>query len=326
MKERILEVLKNNNEEFISGEKLSKEFGISRAAIWKYMKALKEEGYKIESVSKKGYRLDNAPDLLTYGEFKPYLKTKCIGRNCIHFNTIDSTNLVAKKLAQQGEPHGTVIIAEEQTTGRGRLGRVWVSPKSTGIWLSVILRPDISPFMASKLTLLGAAAVERALENLGINAYIKWPNDIVLNNKKVCGILTEMSGEIDRVNYIIMGIGINVNMNSFPENIENIATSLKIQAGNEIDRKLLLAHVLNNFEVFYEAFIEKSDFSEVLNICRNKSILLGKEVKLISGNSEKSVKALDLDEDGELLVQYEDGTQGKVISGEVSVRGLYGYV
>lgn len=326
MKEEILEALKNNTEDFISGEKLSKEFGISRAAIWKHMKALKEEGYKIESVSKKGYRLDYAPDLLTYGEFKTHLNTRDIGSNCIHYETIDSTNLLAKKLAREGAVHGTIVIAEEQTTGRGRLGRTWVSPKSTGIWVSIILRPDINPFMASKLTLVGAAAVEKAMEKMEINSYIKWPNDIVLNNKKVCGILTEMSGEIDRVNYIIMGIGINVNMNSFPEDIKNIATSLKIETGNEVDRKLLLANILNNFEVLYDYFIQENNLNEVLDICRSRSILLGKEVKLINGTNERKAKALDLDDEGELVVQYEDGTLGKVVSGEVSVRGLYGYV
>lgn len=325
MKEKILEALKNNND-FISGEKLSRELGISRAAVWKHIKGIKEEGYKIESVSKKGYKLDYSPDLLTYSEIKDFLETKSLGRNFIHYDTIDSTNLMAKKLAREGAVHGTVVLAEEQTSGRGRLGRTWISPKGTGIWVSIILRPNISAYAVSKLTLLGAAAVERAMDNMGIDAYIKWPNDLVLNSKKICGILTEMSGEMDRVNYIVMGIGINVNMNSFPEEVSNMATSLKLETGKEVDRKTLLAALLNYLERFYNTFIEEGNFSQVVNICRKKSVLLGKEVKLINGDDVKKAKAVDLDEDGELVVQYENGTLGKVLSGEVSVRGLYGYV
>ncbi|MPN39162.1 Bifunctional ligase/repressor BirA [bioreactor metagenome] len=180
--------------------------------------------------------------------------------------------------------------------------------------------------MASKLTLIGAAAVERAMEEVGIEAYIKWPNDIVLNNKKVCGILTEMSGEMDRVNYIVMGIGINVNTNSFPEEINSIATSLKIETGREVDRKLLVAGILNNFENLYNKFIIENNFNQVIDICRNKSVLLGKDVRLINGENIRKAKAIDIDDDGELIVQYEDGVLGKVLSGEISVRGLYGYV
>jgi BirA family biotin operon repressor/biotin-[acetyl-CoA-carboxylase] ligase len=325
VKNKILEILKNNSD-FISGEKLSKEFGISRAAIWKHINVIKEEGYEIESISKKGYRLKQVPDLLSYSEIKSYLKTNFIGRNYIHKDTIDSTNVFAKHMASEGAEEGTIVISEEQSSGRGRLGRAWVSPKGTGIWLSIILRPNISPFKASKLTLLGAAAVSLALEELGVDAQIKWPNDIVLNKKKICGILTEMSGEIERINYIVMGIGINVNMNNFPVELNHIASSLKIETGEEVDRKNLLANILNNFERIYKAFIENDDFSEVINICREKSILLGKEVNIISGQKTTRAKAIDIDNEGELVVQYEDETFGKVLSGEVSVRGLYGYV
>lgn len=325
VKEKILEALKNS-EDFISGEELSRRFGISRAAIWKHIKTIKDQGYKIESISKKGYKLEYSPDLLTYGEVRKYLETEEMGRNFLHYDSIDSTNVLAKKLAQEGAVHGTVILAEEQTSGRGRLGRAWVSPKSTGIWMTVILRPNISPFMASKLTLIGAAAVERAMEEVGIEAYIKWPNDIVLNSKKVCGILTEMSGEMDRVNYIVMGIGINVNTNSFPEEINSIATSLKLETGREVDRKLLVASILNNFENLYNKFIIENNFNQVIDICRNKSVLLGKDVRLINGENIRKAKAIDIDDDGELIVEYEDGVLGKVLSGEISVRGLYGYV
>ena len=328
MKNKILKILKDNKNQFISGENLSKDFGITRAAIWKYMNALKEEGYEITSISKKGYKLVNSPDILRYEEVEEYLQTKYIGRNILHYNTIDSTNKAAKSLAIEGIEEGTVIVSEEQTSGRGRLGRSWVSPKSSGIWMSIILKPNISPMMASRVTLIGAAAVHKALEEINIDAKIKWPNDIVLNNKKLCGILTEMSGEMDKLNYIVMGIGLNVNLDEedFSDELKNMATSLKIEKNEHINRKELFGKILNNFEILYDEFKNHGNIASTVNICRKNSLLLGKEVRVINGMKTVTVKALDLDEDGELLVEYEDKSKGKIISGEVSVRGLYGYV
>ncbi len=326
MKNKILKILKDNKNQFISGENLSKDFGITRAAIWKYMNALKEEGYEITSISKKGYKLVNSPDILRYEEVEEYLQTKYIGRNILHYNTIDSTNKAAKSLAIECIEEGTVIVSEEQTSGRGRLGRSWVSPKSSGIWMSIILKPNISPMMASRVTLIGAAAVHKALEEISIDAKIKWPNDIVLNNKKLCGILTEMSGEMDKLNYIVMGIGLNVNEEDFSDELKNIATSLKIEKNEHINRKELFGKILNNFEILYDEFKNHGNIASTVNICRKNSLLLGKEVRVINGMKTVTVKALDLDEDGELLVEYEDKSKGKIISGEVSVRGLYGYV
>ncbi len=326
MKNKILKILKDNKNQFISGENLSKDFGITRAAIWKYMNALKEEGYEITSISKKGYKLVNSPDILRYEEVEEYLQTKYIGRNILHYNTIDSTNKAAKSLAIEGIEEGTVIVSEEQTSGRGRLGRSWVSPKSSGIWMSIILKPNISPMMASRVTLIGAAAVHKALEEINIDAKIKWPNDIVLNNKKLCGILTEMSGEMDKLNYIVMGIGLNVNEEDFSDELKNIATSLKIEKNEHINRKELFGKILNNFEILYDEFKNHGNIASTVNICRKNSLLLGKEVRVINGMKTVTVKVLDLDEDGELLVEYEDKSKGKIISGEVSVRGLYGYV
>jgi len=326
VKNKILKILKDNKNQFISGENLSKDFGITRAAIWKYMNALKEEGYEITSISKKGYKLVNSPDILRYEEVEEYLQTKYIGRNILHYNTIDSTNKAAKSLAIEGIEEGTVIVSEEQTSGRGRLGRSWVSPKSSGIWMSIILKPNISPMMASRVTLIGAAAVHKALEEINIDAKIKWPNDIVLNNKKLCGILTEMSGEMDKLNYIVMGIGLNVNEEDFSDELKNIATSLKIEKNEHINRKELFGKILNNFEILYDEFKNHGNIASTVNICRKNSLLLGKEVRVINGMKTVTVKVLDLDEDGELLVEYEDKSKGKIISGEVSVRGLYGYV
>lgn len=328
MKEEIIKLLKENKNNFISGEKISESIGITRAAVWKYIKAIKEEGYEIESVSRKGYKLTSSPDLLTFEEISPNLKTRFIGRNFVHLDTIDSTNNEAKKLAIDGSPEGTLVISEEQTMGRGRLGRNWISPKHKGIWMSLILRPEINPIQVSKITQVAAAAVCMALIDMGIRTLIKWPNDIVLNDKKVCGILTEMSGELNRVNYVIVGIGINANIDKdeFPEDLKPIASSLKIEIGNYIKRKELVRRILNNFEELYEELINEETIKKSIEICKDNSALIGKEIKIIEKGKETRARALSLNEDGKLIVQYKDGKVDELISGEISVRGLYGYV
>lgn len=327
MKEQILRLLKENSDDFLSGEDISDKFGVSRAAIWKHMNTLKEEGYEIESVSRKGYKLIESPDILTYIEVEEYLHTEYIGRNIRYFETIDSTNIKAKEIAYESE-EGTVVISEEQTLGRGRLGRSWVSPKGKGIWMSILLKPKIDPMKVAKITQIGAAAVSLAIQDLGIESSIKWPNDIVINGKKVCGILTEMSCELNMINYVIMGVGINVNLDSedFQGEVSKVGTSLKIETGEKINRKELLGLFLNRFEELYIPFVEKNDFSNTLKICREKSILIGKEVKLIRASEERKGKVVGLNDDGELEVDYGNGVVENVLSGEVSVRGLYGYV
>jgi BirA family biotin operon repressor/biotin-[acetyl-CoA-carboxylase] ligase len=328
MKHKILNLLKSKKDAFLSGQKISDEIGISRAAVWKYIKALKQEGYEIESVSRRGYRIIASPDLLTQEEIKNYLNTECIGKKIIHFDTINSTNIKAKELADLGEQEGTIVISEEQTLGRGRLGRSWISPKYKGIWMSIILRPNINPIHVSKITQVGAAAVCKAAEEMGIKTQIKWPNDIILNNKKVCGILTEMSAELNKINYVVMGIGINVNIdkNEFPDDIKHMAASFKSEIGKEILRKELAARVLNNFELLYKEFTKEGIAKASIDICRENSILLGKEINVIRDNKTISAKAVNLDGEGELIIQHSNGEIEKLISGEVSIRGLYGYV
>ncbi|KGM96133.1 biotin--acetyl-CoA-carboxylase ligase [Clostridium novyi A str. 4552] len=328
MKEDIISLLKENQDNFISGEKISERLGITRAAVWKHMKSIKEDGYEIESVSRKGYKLISSPDLLTFEEVNPYLKTNYIGKDIRYYNTIDSSNTKAKELGAAGAKEGTVVISEEQTGGRGRLGRTWVSPKFKGIWMSIILRPDIEPMEASKITQIGAAAVCISINELGLKSAIKWPNDIVLNSKKVCGILTEMSGELNKINYIVMGVGINVNIESddFPGDIKNIATSIKIESGSKVKRKELVGKIFNNFEILYDEFIKSGTIKKSINICKENSALIGKQVKIIKRSDEVFAKAIGLTEDGELIVEYNDGKVDKIVSGEVSVRGMYGYV
>ena len=326
MKNEILRMLKNSKEEFLSGEKISVEFGVTRAAIWKNMNALKEDGYDIESIPRKGYRIISSPDILTLEEIEGGLHTEYIGRNLYYYDSISSTNIRAKEIALE-EPEGSVIISEEQTGGIGRLGRSWISPKKKGIWLSVILKPEVEPMNVSKIALVGAAAVNKALKEMGINSGIKWPNDIVVDGKKVCGILTEMSCELNMINYVVMGIGINVNLDKvdIPEELQHKATSLKIATKEEINRRTLLASILNHFEELYNGF-KSGDIFSTIEICRENSVLLGEEVRIIKGKEIRIGKALDINSEGELVVQFEDNVVENIFSGEVSLRGLDGYV
>lgn len=328
MKERIIKLLKDNQDEFISGQKISETLNVSRTAIWKHIKLLKKEGYSIESISRRGYRLTSMPDRLTQEEIEGYLSTKKIGHRIMHYDSIESTNTKAKELASNGLEEGVVIISEEQIGGRGRLGRSWTSPKGKGIWMSVILRPDISPTEAAKMTQIAAAAVCKSIRQMGIESYIKWPNDIIVNNKKVCGILTEISAELNRVNYLVIGIGINANIDEeeFPMEIRDKATSLKSAFKKEINRKDLTARVLSNFEELYLELINSNSIEKSIGICKETSILLGKEIRIIYRDREELGVAIDLTNQGELLVKKKNGEIEKIISGEVSVRGVNGYV
>lgn len=329
MKKEILEALKQNKGKFISGEDLSIKIGVTRTAIWKHIKQLKEDGYDIDSVSRKGYRLIQEPDTLEPNELQIDIKTQLIGSNLIYYPSIDSTNNEAKKEAAAGASEGTVIIADEQTGGRGRLGRHWVSPKGTGIWMSIILKPVLEPAEAAKITQLTAASVATALRNVtGCEAGIKWPNDIIINKRKVCGILTEMSAELNSVNHIIVGIGINVNGDSeeFPEEVRAIATSVKESVGRKIYRKEIVLEILRIFEELYLDFIQRKSIDKSVEICRKYSVTLGNQVKIISKDKIVYAQALDLTEDGELLIKDETGKIEKIISGEVSVRGVSDYI
>src|SRR5574344_4073 len=275
MREKILEVILDNEKEFISGEELSKKLGISRTAIWKHIRILRSQGYNIESVNKKGYRLVDEPtDLLNPQNIYRNLKTKFIGKNVLHFETIDSTNNYAKKIGNE-LIDGSVIISEEQTKGKGRLGRVWESKAGEGIWMSIILKPNIIPNKAPFITLIAGASIVKALNILGVDAKIKWPNDITINNKKLSGILTELSAEIERVNYIVVGIGMNVKDTDFEEELKDKATSLYKENYN-VSRIDIVKEILCQFEKLYLDYIEKDDKKEVLDICRQYSAIINK--------------------------------------------------
>lgn len=326
MREKILEELYSNKGKHISGELLRTKLGVSRTAIWKHINALKEEGYNIETTPRKGYMLLEMEDKLLPKEIEVLLSNNTIGSKIICFDSIDSTNSFAKKEASNLDD-GAVILSEEQTAGRGRRGREWTSPKGTGIWMSLVLKPNIPPTEGVKMTQIAAAAVCKSIRELTkLDALIKWPNDIVINGKKVCGILTEMAGELNEIRYIAVGIGINVNIISFPEELNNVATSILIEGGRKIDRKNLVVNILKNFEALYNIYINDLNFDEALNTVKKYSAILGKQIKIIQGNKEKIVRAIDIDREGLLLVEMEDGTRQLISSGEVSIRGERGYI
>lgn len=325
MKDKIIKIILDNKNDFISGEELSNKLGVSRAAIWKHIKKLKEEGYNIESVNKKGYRLMNIPgDLLTFENITYNLDTKFIGKKIHYLKTVDSTNDYLKKIGDN-ELEGTVVISEEQTNGKGRLGRSWHSKSGDGIWLSILLKPNIVPYKAPFITMIAGVSIVKALRNLGINADIKWPNDIIINNKKVCGVLTELSAEIERVNYIIVGIGINVKNTDFPEELKDKATSL-YNEGYRIERVDIVKNIFCEFEKLYDKYIEFDDKSKVLELFRRYSNTINKDVYLIKDNEKELVKCIDINEEGNLIVKDVNGNLREVFSGEVSLRGMNGYV
>ncbi|MBQ9598687.1 MAG: biotin--[Clostridia bacterium] len=317
MKQRILDILKNADD-FVSGEDISNKTGISRAAVWKHIKSLKNKGYEIDSVTNRGYRLVSSPDLITAEGITQNLNTEFIGRRLFIYDETDSTNERAKA---SGEIEGSVFIAEVQNHGKGSRGRGWVSPRGTGIWHSILLKPDIPPSEVSQITLVAGLAVCKAI---GMGAKIKWPNDIVIGTKKVCGILTEMSAETDMVHYVVCGIGINVNTENFDAEIKHRATSMYIESGDKQIRNDIIARELNYFEYYYKKFLE-GGLGAILDEYKENCVTIGRDVTVIYKKENVTGKAVDIDENGALVVETTDGTI-RVTSGEVSVRGIYGYV
>ena len=325
MREKVIRAILDSGENFISGEQLSKELGISRTAVWKHINALREEGYNIESVNKKGYRLAEKPDDILSSENISYnLPTEFIGKKIVHFDTIGSTNDYAKEIGNKVRG-GTLIISEQQTKGKGRLGRSWKSKSGDGIWMSLIIKPKIDPYKAPFLTLVAGASIVEALSNLGVDVLIKWPNDIILNNKKICGILTELSAEMERVNYIVIGIGINIKTLEFPNEIKDKATSL-YKEGYKISRADIVRQFCIEFEKLYKGYILDDDKENTLDICRKHSAVIGKQVYIVKNNKKELVKCIDINENGNLIIKENNGDIKEIMSGEVSIRGIKGYV
>lgn len=328
MKEQILQWLKQQDG-YVSGQALCEHFGVSRTAVWKQIQALKKDGYVIDSVSNKGYKLISSPDALFGEEVLPRLHTAWAGRHYYYYAQTDSTNIRAKQLAEEGAPHGSLVVAEKQTAGRGRRGRTWVIPEGESITMSLLLKPEMELINASMLTLVAAMAIADAVRRaLGDAAtcYIKWPNDIVVNGKKICGILTEMTTEADYINSIVIGIGLNVNTTTFDPAVRDVATSLRLETGRCYSRSQLIADVMEAFEHYYDIFMQTQDLSALTDAYNAMLINCGRQVRVIEQDGEHIVTARSVTRTGGLLVENADGTEREIISGEVSVRGVLGYV
>jgi len=314
MQSHILDFLKRS-ENYISGEEISKSLNISRAAIWKYIQDLRQNGYDIIAVPHLGYKLNSCPDKLFSEEIQHQLGTKNLGKKIIFYETVNSTMDAAFQMALKGCPEGTVICAEGQTKGRGRLGRGWTSPKGKGVYMSVVLRPALPPSEVAKLTLLSAVAVAQAIKkNTGVAIAIKWPNDLLVNHRKVAGILTELNAETDRVKFVIIGIGVNVNtgLGFLPMG----ATSLKVETEKNISRVHLFQEILRLMEEWYLRF-QKEGFQPIILKWKENNATLNKRIRISDPSGYTDGVALDIDQDGGLLIRQDSGIVVKKMTGDV---------
>ena len=320
VKEALIKTLAENNGEYISGAALAEQLGVSRNAVWKAVKALEAEGYAIESVTSKGYRMSADNNRISAGFISSKLETESLGRNIILFDEIDSTNNEATKIAAAGETHGTVVIADRQTMGKGRMGRSFVSPAGTGVYMSVIIRPDISVESAGLITSAAAVAAAEAVEKVcGQKIMIKWVNDLYLNDKKICGILTEasMGLEMKALDYAVIGIGINVRSvrGMFDEELSSRASSIEDETGVRPDRNVLCAEILNRLE-FWLSSIERRDF---LHEYRRREYLTGKLITANVGNSSIVGSAVGIDNNANLMIELPGGEIKHLNSGEANL-------
>ncbi|MEW5737505.1 MAG: biotin--[acetyl-CoA-carboxylase] ligase [Myxococcota bacterium] len=313
----ILSFLAEGGDEFVSGAALSDKLGLSRTAVWKHVEQLRKLGYQIEAQPARGYRLVAVPDRLTALELLPLLATRELGRTVHHFESIDSTNRAAFELAQDGAFHGEVVIAEAQTAGKGRRGRTWSSPSGKNLYCSVILRPEIPPARAPELTLVAAVALAETLREAGGAAGIKWPNDVQIAGRKVAGILTELSADVERVQFVIVGIGVNLNASAedFPPEVAEVATSLMLARGSTVPRALFTAALFTRLESWLDTWTEQG-FGPVREAWRKLATILGQEVLVRSEQRELRGVAEDIDETGALILRVGGGVE-RVLAGDV---------
>ena len=302
----------------LSGEALAAGLGLSRAAVWKRIHRLKALGYQIEGSPRRGYRLLGVPDKLLPAEILQGLKTRYLKGPIHHFEELPSTNDLAKELGSKNAPEGSLVVAECQTRGRGRLGREWDSPPGVGLYVSLILRPPLPPSELPQITLTAAVAVVRALrKSTGVAPGIKWPNDLLVDGKKLGGILTEMETESDQIRYLVVGLGLNVNNREFPPPLDQTATSLALARGSTYSRRRILRAWLEEFEALYEHFL-KQDFGGILDEWREYNVTLGQTVTVRQGPREISGLALEVAGDGALLLRQRTGEVIRVTSGEIA--------
>lgn len=326
MKSEILTLLRERGD-YVSGQELCERFNVSRTAVWKAVGQLKKEGYRIEAVQNRGYLLAEDRDIFGQHELESRMTTKWAGHPVKFYDTLGSTNLQAKMEAENGAAEGTLIVADMQTAGRGRRGRSWNSPGGTNAYFTLVLKPDYDGELASMVTLvMGIAVAECLRKTWGVQACIKWPNDIVINGRKVCGILAEMSIEREFIHYVVVGVGINVGEQEFPEEIAQTATSLWQECGMPVSRAELIVNVMKAFESSYEVFRNERGFGGLLERYNELLVNRGREVRVLDPKGEFQGISRGVNEKGELLVERQDGTVAAVYAGEVSVRGVYGYV
>lgn len=346
MKAEMLRLLRESKDH-ISGQELCDRFQVSRTAVWKVINQLKEAGYEIEARQNRGYRLLESPDTMEAYELESRMTTAWAGQNVSYQKETGSTNIDCKQLAAQGAPHGTLAVAETQISGRGRRGRGWQSPAGESIYMSLLCRPDIPPDKAPMLTLVMGISVAEAVERYtGLPAKIKWPNDVVVNGRKICGILTEMEMglETKEIQFLVIGVGINVNNgfagmqeskdaekardSAFPRELGKVATSLFLESERKeekIFRAPLVQYVMEAFEKNYQLFLQTLDLSLLRERYNAYLVNRDKTVKVLDPKGEYTGIAREIDDAGDLLVETEYGKVKKVYSGEVSVRGIYGY-
>lgn len=320
MRSSLLSILKNSDD-YVSGEFISSSLGVSRTSVWKHINALRNDGYIIEAKSNNGYKLIECADEINKSSILENLSTKFIGKEIFHYRTIDSTNTKAKELAKNGAKDGTLIISDIQAQGKGRFERVWSSPKG-GLWFSIVLRPLISPIDACKITLIAAKSIFNTLKSFGLEPEIKWPNDILINNKKICGILTEMNSDMDKVNYVVIGIGINSNfhVNLLTNTIQNQSTTLLNECLNIPNNIEILSSLLKEFEDNYMEFTKTLDLSNTLEVIKNNSNIIGNYIYVRTIRNSFKAKCLDIDNEGNLILEDNNGKVFTQTSGEISSK------
>ncbi|RFU68473.1 biotin--[acetyl-CoA-carboxylase] ligase [Peribacillus saganii] len=307
--------------DFVSGQEIAEVIGCSRTAVWKHIEELRKEGYELDAVRKKGYRIVSAPEKVTKTEIQIGLGTNRFGKEVVYEETVSSTQQIAHRLANEGASEGTIVVAEEQVSGKGRLSRSWHSPKFTGIWMSIILRPIIPIDKAPQLTLLAAVAVVQAIEEVTDTLpQIKWPNDILINGKKVTGILTEMQAESDGIHSVIIGIGINVNtkQDDFPDDLKEKATSIQIEQGKSISRAKLIQVLLLRLEKIYDLYLEKG-FSPIKQLWEGYAVTIGRDIIATTLTGTITGRALGITEEGVLLLEDNKGEVHKIYSADISL-------
>lgn len=329
LKTEILKRFYQHPGEFLSGEGLSQQIGCTRAAVWKAIEELRKEGYQIEAYPNRGYRLVGSPDRLSPHELVARLRTSWMGKDIVYHEQLDSTQTLAHQLARDGAPEGTVVLTEQQTQGRGRMGRSWHSPKSTGIWVSFILRPEVPPQVLPQLTLVSSVCLVEAIQQTALEhnyplpqekVRIKWPNDIYIGGKKAAGILTEVSAELDRINYAVVGIGLNVNHTEqdFPKEIQQRATSLRIQSQTSWNRVQLLLSLLERFESLYQLFIQEG-FAPIKPRWEQAALSPGTTVTVHVQGQLQEGRYLGINEDGSMIWQPVGGEIQTLYSGDVNL-------